>query len=311
MLSGFAQSPVSTPVPQSAASAAERTDERYLIGYQDTLEIQIFRHSDLNRRVKVNPDGTINLFRLDKPVLAVCKTERQLADDIAKAYEKDYLRNPEVSVAAVEQASQSVAVIGAVQKPGHFFMNRRMQLVEMLAFAGGPDTEFAGSKVTVFRRGSTSDCKVKESDTTAENNIQLMNFRLRDIQEGKQTLWLNPGDVISVMKADQVFVYGNVNKQGAVEMFEPLTLTRALVLAQGPKSASNLEKVRVVRQKQGASEPTEIVYNFSQIAKGKEPDPFLEPNDIVAVSEDKAKSILNSIGKSITGGIPSLFYRVP
>ena len=37
----------------------------------------------------------------------------------------------------------------------------------------------------------------------------------------------------------------------------------------------------------------------------------LEPNDIVAVSRDKAQSLINSIGRSLTNGIPSIFYRVP
>ena len=30
-----------------------------------------------------------------------------------------------------------------------------------------------------------------------------------------------------------------------------------------------------------------------------------------AVSQDKAQSIINNIGKSITNGIPSILYRVP
>src|SRR5262245_52256963 len=73
-------------------------DDRYRIGYQDTLDIQVFRHPELNKRVSVDANGTITLFRLDAPIVAVCKTESELAGDIAKAYEKDYLRNPEVSV---------------------------------------------------------------------------------------------------------------------------------------------------------------------------------------------------------------------
>jgi len=62
-----------TPVPQVD------TNERYRIGYQDTLDIQVFRHPELNRRVNVSPNGTINLFRLDAPIMAVCKTEDELA----------------------------------------------------------------------------------------------------------------------------------------------------------------------------------------------------------------------------------------
>src|SRR5262249_61197786 len=104
----LAQAPVTGQTSQPPPGTQTDTNERYRIGYQDTLEIQVFRHPELNRRVNVNPNGTINLFRLDQPIVAVCKTENELAKDIEKAYEKDYLRNPEVSVIAVEQKSQAV-----------------------------------------------------------------------------------------------------------------------------------------------------------------------------------------------------------
>ncbi|MGQ0541874.1 MAG: polysaccharide biosynthesis/export family protein [Blastocatellia bacterium] len=98
----------------------QSADERYRIGFQDALEVQVFGHPNLTQRVRVNSNGTVNLFRLALPIYAVCKTERQLADDIAEAYKKDYLRNPEVNVFAVEQFSQSFSDIGAVEKPGHY-----------------------------------------------------------------------------------------------------------------------------------------------------------------------------------------------
>src|SRR5687768_7832509 len=87
--------PAQTAVPVTAAPlGATGKDERYRIGFQDTLSIQVFRHPDLNQNVSVNTNGTISLFRLPgTPIVAVCKTERELANDIAAAYQKDYLRN--------------------------------------------------------------------------------------------------------------------------------------------------------------------------------------------------------------------------
>jgi polysaccharide export outer membrane protein len=308
--SAFGQLPVGNQTPAQQVSPPGSSDERYRIGYQDTLEIQVFRHPELNRRSPVNPDGTINLFRLDQPITAVCKTETELAADIAKAYEKDYLRNPEVSVSAVERKSQSLAIIGAVKKPGNFYVDRRVQLLSLLAYAEGPDVERVGTRVTVFRPGSTSNCKMGQAVADA-NTPQLYYFNLREIQEGKTLFWMEPGDVVNVAVADQVYIYGNVNKQGAVDMKEPLTLTRAIVLAGGLKTATEMDNIRVVRQKPGSTEPTEIVYNFKEISKGKSPDPLLEANDIVAISQDKTQSIINSIGRSLTGGLPSIFYRIP
>jgi hypothetical protein len=60
----------------------QNQDERYRIGYQDALAIQIFRHPELNQKVNVNSNGTISLFRIDKPIVAVCKTEQELADAV-------------------------------------------------------------------------------------------------------------------------------------------------------------------------------------------------------------------------------------
>lgn len=299
-----------TPVPVTNASlqTPSANDERYRIGYQDAIEIQVFGQPQLSQRVRVNANGTINLFRLPKPLAAVCRTERELADDIAIAYEKDYLRNPEVNVTTVEQFSQSFAVIGAVEKPANYFINRRLRLLELLAYAGGPSKE-AGSRIIIARTGSKANCESRQiQDDVAD--VTLMDLKLREVLENKVDLVMKPGDIVSVMEADVVFVYGNVNKQGQVIMKEPITLTQALASSEGIKPATNKNQVRVFRQKPGSMERDEFVYDLGDINSRKSQDPYLEPNDIVAVSEDKAKSIMNAVGRSLTQGVGSLFYRI-
>ena len=286
-------------------------EDRYRIGFQDVLDIQVFRHGDLNKRVSVNPNGTVNLFRLKEPIVAVCKTEAELADAIAEAYSKDYLKNPEVNVQAVEQRSRAFAVIGAVEKPGQYMINRRVRLLELIAQAGGPTKE-AGTRVLVASTGSTSNCALNEGvPSTAAVDRTFSAYVLKDILEGKENVMMRPGDIVSVLKADIVYVYGNVIEQGLVEMRGPLTLTQAIAGAKGTKPATDKSKVRILRLVPGKTERQEIVHNLKAIETSKAPDPFLEPNDIVAVSIDKTKDIMNSIGQSLTNGIPSIFYRIP
>ena len=91
----------------------------------------------------------------------------------------------------------------------------------------------------------------------------------------------------------------------------PLTLTQAIAGAKGTKPATDKSKVRILRLVPGKAEREEHVNDLRAIEKGKAVDPFLEPNDIVAVSVDATKDIMNSIGRSLTNGIPSIFYRVP
>ena len=317
ILGGSVLAQTDKPQPSKTTTAAVLTtdgspgkDERYRIGFQDSLEVQVFRHPELTQRVNVNTNGTINLFRLNEPILAVCKTESELANDIADAYRKDYLKNPEVKVLAVEQRSRAFAVIGAVVNPGKYMISRRVRLLELISEAGGPSKE-AGTRVWVVRLGSTSNCTLNEAPVAEGADMTLLDYRLKDIIEGKENLVMRPGDIVSVMKADAVFVFGNVNKQGRVEIKEPLTLTQALASAEGLKSASDKGKILVIRQIPGSLERKEFAYDLNDITKRKVPDPFLEPNDVVAVNTDKTKEIFQSIGRSLTNGIPSLFYRVP
>lgn len=285
-------------------------DDRYRIGFQDVLDIQVFRHPDLSKRVPVSPAGTIVLFRLDHPIIAVCKTERELETVIADAYKEKYLRDPQVQVVVAEQKSQPVMVIGAVERPGNFFITRRVHLLELLALAGGPNKE-SGTRLLVWRAGSSSNCKTAGAETNNDDQIALLKFKIRDIQEGKETLWMRPGDVVSVLDADIVYVYGNVNKQGALKIREPITLTQAIASAEGLKPATKKDRVRILRQKPGSLDPEEFVFDLNQIDKRKIKDPYLEPNDIVAVSEDKVKAIINGITNMIKSTVPSAIYRMP
>ena len=159
----------------------------------------------------------------------------------------------------------------------------------------------------VARAGSSSVCRQKgepEDDT-----VSVMDFKIRDVQEGKQTLWLQPGDVISVLDADIVYVYGNVMKQGALKIREPITLTQAIASSEGLMPAAKKDKIRILRQIPGKPDREEMVFDLDQIDKGKVKDPYLEPNDIVAVSQDKTKAILQGIASAIKSSVPNAVYR--
>ncbi len=113
------------------------------------------------------------------------------------------------------------------------------------------------------------------------------------------------------MDADVVYVYGNVNKQGAYRVREAITLTQAIVSAEGLKPAAEKDKVRILRQAPNSLERVELVFSLNDIDKGKAKDPFLEPNDIVAVSRDNAKAIFNQVLETVKGSVPGAVYRFP
>lgn len=293
------------------AEVSKNTVERYRIGYQDTLEVRVIRHDDLSGQYNVNPDGTINLPRIDKPIIAVCKTESELAKDIVDAYKENYLRNPYVNVRAVDQKSQSFSVIGAVEKPGTFYVNRRISLLELLAYAGGPNDD-AGQKLIVARPGSLTACRDESAVATFDENSQmtLLDFKIKEVKEGKQSLWMEPGDIVSVLDVDVVYVVGNVNKAQEIKLKEPITLSQAIAKAEGVKDTTNKENVVILRRKEDSFDREELVYNLKDIEQQKISDPVLQPNDIVAVSKDKTKVAVRGIMDVLKSGLPSIFYRI-
>jgi len=310
VLTAFGQvdNTVSAAAVEKAMPVPAVDEDRYRIGLQDVLQIEVFKHAELNQRIAVGPTGKIMPFRLKSPLVAVCKTEDELGDDIAAAYKANFVKDPQVKVTVAEQKSQSIGVIGSVERPGNFFISRRVHLLELLALAGGPNKE-AGTRLIVARTGSTSNCHEK-TDASADQAIEILNFKVRDIQEGKQSLWMKPGDVVSVLDADIVYVYGNVNEQGSVKIREPITLTQAIVSAKGLKPAASKNNIRVLRVVPGSPDRKELIFDLNAIDKGKVKDPYLEPGDIVAVSQDTTKAILHGIGDAIKNTVPAAAYRL-
>lgn len=284
-----------------------RSDDRYRIGFQDTLDIQVFRHPELSQTLSVNPDGTIRLFRIDNPVVAVCKTERELAYTIETLY-KNYLRTPQVNVRAVEQRSQPFAVIGAVEKPGSFFLNKKVRLIQLLSLAGGFDVENAGMKVQVARIGNVSGCGAVEEES---QDVEFLSYNLADVIEGKQNPWMEPGDIVSVLTAEAAYVVGDVIEPSKIDLKSPTTLTQAIAIAKGLDKNARTDKVTIERQVDGSPIKIELVFNLKDIINKKTPDPLLQANDIVVVATDRGKAVTNSLIKALTGGIGNLFYRVP
>lgn len=287
-----------------------QNNERYRIGFQDTLEIQVSKHPELTQVVSINSDGTIFLPRIDQPIIAVCKTEQELKDNITTLY-KTYLRAPFVNVRSIDQKSQVFAVMGAVKKPGSFSLSRKIRLLELISLAGGYDVEFAGAKIQVARVGNVSDCKEDDSSEGEKDGVDFLNFNTKDVIEGKQNPWMQPGDIVSVLEAAEAYVVGNVFKPTRIPLKESVSLTKAIAFAGGLQTTAKTNKIVIQRQESNSLVKTELVFDLKDIYDKKIQDPLLQANDIVEVGTDTGKSVKKNFLKILTNGLPSVFMRVP
>lgn len=286
---------------------------RYRIGLLDQIQVEVYNHAELSRIYNVSEKGTISIPRSKKPIFVVCKTESQVADEITEQY-KSFLRDPYVNARVTQQNSQPVAVFGAVEKPSNFYLSRKMQLLELIALAGGPKTEKAGTKVQIARVGGVSGCLQTEDEKNNDDPSLLNNlfayYKLKDVYENRQNPWMRPGDIVRVLEAEEVYVIGNVvETTKKIELRDNLTVSQAIAKAGGILAATKKDKVVIRRIVNDNS--VEIAVDLDKIEKRQIPDIKLLADDIVYVPTDKVKGILVSLKNALTQGFPTLVTRVP
>ncbi len=301
------------PAANSSVAVKSDRDDRYRIGPGDVLDVRVFNKPILSREnVRVNGNGMIRMPLIDDDILAACRTEGELAKEIATRYLK-YQRNPQVDVFVKEYQSQPVAVIGAVNQPSQFKLQRRVRLLELLAFANGL-AERAGRSVNVVHGEPTGVVCQSDAAMTDDDYIKtgLNSYKLKDTFDGVEQAnpYIQPGDIIYVPDADQAYIVGNVIRPRTIPLRDPVTISQAIAMAEGLRPDSKKDKIRIVRQEPGSLAKKEIIVDLKAIEKRQAPDVVLQANDIVDVQVNSGKQLLKSFIGAVVPSIGQLPTRV-
>lgn len=283
--------------------AATPDGERYRIGPGDVLDIRVYNRPQLSRdTVRVEGNGMIRMPLIEGEIQAACKTEGELAREISTRYAR-YYRNLPVDVFIKEYHAREVALIGAVNEQGRYQMQRRIRLLELLTFAKGPSDK-AGQTINIVRAPRTDICG---STKTEEGFITL---KLNDTLRGEEVAnpYVEPGDIVTVPEAEQVYVVGNVYSPKSLPLTEPITVSRAIAMAGGPLRDSKTDKVHIIRQQAGGK--AEMYVNLNAIAKKQADDVLLQANDIVEVQESTGKSLMRSLLGAVAPSVAQMPVRV-
>lgn len=168
---------------QKAPAAKQESD--YVIGAEDMLDINVWKETDISRKVPVRPDGKISLPLLND-VQAVGLTPMQLQEVVTEGLKK-FIANPQVTVIVAQINSRRVYVLGEVARPGAFPMLPNMTVLQVLSAAGGFSQYAKESGIYVLR---------------SENGRQITYpFNYKKVVRGQspdQNITLKPGDTIVV-----------------------------------------------------------------------------------------------------------------
>ena len=298
---------VTSHVPAASVTTDEPND-RYRIGPGDVLDIRILNRPNLSREsVRVEGNGMIRMPLIDTEIQAVCQTEGELAKEIAGRYLKFY-RNPQVDVFIKEYHSRQVAIIGAVNDQSRFELQRRVRLLELLTYAKGPSSK-AGQTINVVHSPQAWACNKRGADETAS---AFSSYKLSETLQGYPSAnpYLEPGDIVTLPEADQVYVVGNVFSPLTIPLKEPITLSRAIAMAGGVRQDTKKDKIRLLRQEPGSATKKETIVDLSAIEKKRAEDIALMPNDIIEVQTSEGKALLRSLVTGAGSSVAQLPIRV-
>ncbi len=302
------------PTPASTNREGEngsptRVNNTYLIGVGDLLDIRVFGKPQLARdAVRVDDGGKIRMPLLDEPIVAACRTEASLAAEISSNYLK-YVRKPQVDVFIREYNSLPVAVVGAVGKPGRFLLQRQVRLLDLLTLAGGA-SDRAGRVVQIVHAATVPTCENGQL-TPANSTTAITSYQLNDVLAGTEASnpYVRPGDVISILEADQVFIVGNVIRPSSIPLKEPLTLSRAIAMSGGVLPYTKLDQIRIIRQSPNSATKVEMIVDLQAIEKKRANDIALLANDIVDVPVSGGKRFLGTLVSGVLPAVTQLPVR--
>jgi polysaccharide biosynthesis/export protein len=314
-----AQDPSAPPPPPAQSPSVDSQGIRnYLLGPGDVLDVRVFGQPDLNTIAEVDSDGNISsLPFLETPIPARCRTEKEVQKSISTAYAK-YLKNPQISVRITERKSrQPATVFGAVRQPTRIQMQRKVRLNELMAASGG-FTERASGTIQILHTepvmcpGPGEEADAAPIDGT---KIPLNLVKISELRAGKQEAnpVIRPGDYVLVTEAEPVYITGSVGYPQGIYIRDQLTLGRALAMVGGLRKEAKASDIRIYRQKPGSPDQDTIKADLNAIKKRQQPDPVLQPYDIIEVPEASMFStgrIGQTLLGAVTGSIGNMFSTV-
>lgn len=250
---------VSLSMSISWASAAPVLPD-YRIGAGDVLSVEI-TGEDFGGSFVVGSNGEISLPYCNRVEVG----ERSVFDaeaSIRACLADGYLVDPQVSVRIEQYRSQRVEVLGAVAKPGLYYLEGETTLRSVIGQAGGVQADKSTGRVVVTR-------------SDGERFVYLQD----EVQGPAGTMALMRGDVISVEEGQVVYVGGEVEKPGAIGFTDGMTVTQALMKAGGPTGIARLRGAYLLRN------DDRIAVNLRRMIRGKDGDFVMLPGDRLVIQE--------------------------
>ena len=315
----FGQTSPSQQPPEAGQSQPQQTRElpvesirpNYVLGPNDQILISAPQVEELNQKpFRIDAEGNVNLPLVGK-IRAGGMTQQELENEVIKRL-REYVREPQVIITIVQFRSEPVFFVGLFRLPGIYALEGRRTLLEMLTRVGGLQPN-ASRHIKVTRRVEYGVIPLPDAVVDSEKKISSIEISIGSLRENvnpAEDIVLQPFDVISVERAELVYIAGEVLKVGGIELQErdSISFLQALSQAGGFTPNAKRDKINVLRPVLNTNRRAVIELNATRITQGKDLDFPLLPNDVLYIPRSYKKTVLQVLGQVIFPTIPYLIF---
>ncbi len=255
-----------------ASETLSKAGNSYKLGVGDVIQVSVLQPDKMDVTLTVAPDGTV-VFPQIGQITVQDLTPFEIQEKIQNAL-REYINYPLVSVSLQESHSQNFYVYGEVLRPGAYPLKERSTVLQAIALAGG-----------FTRAASLGNIKVVRQNFETMKS-QTLNVDLSGTNEMADLFSLVSGDVITVARNSDIFVYGEVHNPGPYALEENTTILQAIVMAGGFTPVAAMDKVKLTRRISGSAQNETKLLDLSSPGAGESMSELkAEPGDVITISK--------------------------
>jgi polysaccharide biosynthesis/export protein len=305
------QQPVQAPASQQLPQDTIRPN--YVLGPNDQIQIKAPEVEEIDQKpFRIDGDGNINLPLVGR-IHAGGMTLQELEADLVRRL-REYVREPQVFITPIQFRSAPVYFTGLFLRPGIYPLQGNRTLRDMLSTVG-PMSPTASRHITITRHEEYGPIPLPGAVYDPSKKVSTVEISLGSLRENiapAEDILLQPYDVISVGRAELVYMNGEVTKIGGIELGErdSISIMQALSQSGGFSPNAKKSKVRILRPIGTTNRRAVIEIDAKALFDGKGIDVPLLPGDIVYIPRSYTRQFWQTFSSVALPLLPYIIFLV-